>query len=314
MENINVLNNNTNNTPNGSSFKEVRIHKKKKVAAFDVVNIILLLVFALMCIYPFVNIVLTSFSSEVDYYASTLLVIPKHFNLEAYRYIFMEGGIPRAFFNSVFTSVFGVTYSMLITSLGAYALTKRRLPGKNIIFTFILITMFFGGGVIPFFLLLKDLHLYNNILGLVIPFGIDCFNLIVLRNFYANVPEEIIESAKLDGANDFVVLFKLVMPLSLAGMATIALFYFVGKWNEWYWPMLLLQDEELFTLSLQLRNILSDLQASDYYNSIGADTSKLYSKGQDAASIIVSILPILCMYPFVQKYFVKGVMLGSVKS
>ena len=118
----------------------------------------------------------------------------------------------------------------------------------------------------------------------------------------------------MDGANDFVVLFRIVMPLSLAGIATIALFYFVERWNDWYWPMLLLKDEELYPLSLKLRNILSDLQSADYYTSIGVDTSQLYSKGQDAASIVVSILPILCVYPFVQKYFVKGVMLGSVKS
>ena len=294
--------------------KKLPLQRKGKVTTFDVINVIILLVFSAMCLYPFINMFLTSFSTEADYYASTLLVIPKHFNIEAYRYIFLEGGIPRAFFNSVFVTVVGVIYSMLITSFGAYALTKKDLPGKNIIFTFVLITMFFGGGVIPFFLLLKDLGLYNKLLGIIIPFGIDCFNMIVLRNFYANVPEEVLESAELDGANEFTVLFSLVMPLSLAGIATIALFYFIGKWNEWYWSMLLLQDEDLFTLSLQLRNILSDLQASDYYNSIGADSSKLYSKGQDAASIIVSILPIICIYPFVQKYFVKGVMLGSVKS
>ena len=203
---------------------------------------------------------------------------------------------------------------MILTSFGAYALTKRDLPGKNILFTFILITMFFGGGVIPLFLVIKDLQLYNSLLGLIIPFGIDCFNMIVLRNFYANVPKEVIESSQLDGANDFIVLFKLIMPLSLAGIATIALFYFIGKWNEWYWAMLLLQDEDLFTLSLQLRNILSDLQSLDYYSSVGGNSALLYAKGQDAATIIVSIFPILCIYPFVQKYFVKGIMLGSVKS
>lgn len=288
--------------------------RKYKFGVFDVVNISLLCIFALMCIFPFVNILLTSFSTEVDYYASTFMVIPRHFTFEAYKYIFLEGGILRSFGVSAIVSVSGVVYSMLLTSLGAYALTKRDLPGKNIFFTFILITMFFGGGVIPFFLVLKDLKLYNNLFGLVIPFGIDTFNMIVLRNFYSNVPNEVIESSKLDGANDFTILFRLVMPLSLAGIATIALFYFVGKWNDWYWPMLLLKDDELFPLSLKLRNILSDMQAADYYTSIGVDSDKLYSNGQDAASIIVSILPILCIYPFVQRYFVKGVMLGSVKS
>lgn len=288
--------------------------KKKKIDAFEIFNVILLAVFALACLYPFVNILFTSFSSEVDYYASTLLVIPRHFNFEAYKYIFLEGGMLRAFFVSVFVAVFGVTYSMLLTSLGAYALTKRDMPGRSILFTFILITMFFGGGVIPFFLVIKDLGLYNNILGLIIPFGINSFNMILLRNFFASVPNEVVESAKLDGAGEFTVLFKMIIPLSLAGIATIALFYFVGYWNEWYWPMLLLQDEELYTLSLKLRNILSNMQAADYYSSIGVDMEMLYSNGQNAASIIVSMIPIICVYPFVQKFFVKGVMLGSVKS
>lgn len=288
--------------------------KKKKIDAFEVINLILLALFALACLYPFVNILLTSFSTEVDYYASTLLVIPRHFTFEAYRYIFLEGGMLRAFFVSVFVAVFGVAYSMLLTSLGAYALTKNDMPGRKIFFTFILITMFFGGGVIPFFLVIKDLGLYNSILGLIIPFGINSFNMILLRNFFASVPNEVVESAKLDGAGEFTILFKMIIPLSLAGIATIALFYFVGYWNEWYWPMLLLQDEELYTLSLKLRNILSNMQAADYYSSIGVDSEKLYANGQNAASIIVSMLPIICIYPFVQKFFVKGVMLGSVKS
>ncbi len=298
-------------TPNFSG--KVKI-KRKKIVAFDIINTAILLIFSLLCLYPFVNILLTSFSTEVDYYASTFMVIPRRLNFEAYKYIFLEGGILRSFLNSVFVGVVGVTYSMLLTSFGAYALTKKRLPGRKILFTFILITMFFGGGTIPTFLVIKDLGLYNNLLGLVLPFGISSYNMIVLRNFYANVPEEVIESAKLDGANDFIILFRLTMPLSLAGIATIALFYFVAKWNEWYWPMLLLQDTDKYTLSLQLRNILSDLQSADYNNSINVDSSKLYSKGQDSASIVVAILPILCIYPFVQKYFVKGVMLGSVKS
>lgn len=311
MKNISIR---RNGYPQSEEEKQKRIRKKRKTEAFDVINMIVLALFAFACLYPFVNILFTSFSTEVDYYASSFLVLPRHFTFEAYKYIFLEGGIPQAFLVSVAVTVGGVVYSMMLTSLGAYALTKRDMPGKNILFSFILITMFFGGGVIPFFLILKDLGMYNSLWGLIIPFGIDSYNMIVLRNFYANVPNEILESAKLDGGNDFVILFRLIMPLSLAGIATITLFYFVGKWNDWYWPMLLLKDEEKFTLSLKLRNILSDMQAADYYTSIGVDSEKLYSKGQDAASIIVSVLPILCIYPFVQKYFVKGVMLGSVKS
>lgn len=288
--------------------------RKLRFGAFDIVNMLFLLLFAAACLFPFINILFTSFSTEVDYFASTIIVIPRHFTFEAYKiYLSGRGDASRLFdFGGSVRGGRGVQYADDLA--GRLCAHQTGFAGKNVFFTMILITMFFGGGVIPFFLILKGLGMYNSLWGLFIPFGINTFNMILLRNFFANIPEELVESSKLDGANDFVVLFRIVMPLSLAGIATIALFYFVERWNDWYWPMLLLKDEELYPLSLKLRNILSDLQSADYYTSIGVDTSQLYSKGQDAASIVVSILPILCVYPFVQKYFVKGVMLGSVKS
>ena len=288
--------------------------KRNKNTAFDIVIIFILALFSICCLYPFINILLTSFSTEADYLNSNILVIPRHFNIESYRYIFLEGGMLKSFGISGLVSICGVIYSMLLTSLGAYVLSKKRLPGQKIFFTMILITMFFGGGIIPFFFVLKSLKLYNSLLGLFIPFGISSYNMIVLRNFFVSVPDEVIESAKLDGASDFTILTRIVVPLSKAGFATIMLFYFVGFYNDWYWPMILIQNEDLYPLSLKLRNILSNAQAADYYKQINVDSGLLYSKGQDSASIIVSLIPILVIYPFVQKYFVKGVMLGSVKS
>ena len=285
-----------------------------KRTAFDYVNGIVLTLLALITLYPFLQTLLTSFASYKDVAEADFLVVPWHFTFDAYRYIFAAKVITKPFLISAAVTIFGTLFQLLMTTIGAYVLSSRTLPFRKVLMTGIIFTMFFGGGVIPFFLILKGLGMYNSLWGLFIPFGINTFNMILLRNFFANIPEELVESSKLDGANDFVVLFRIVMPLSLAGIATIALFYFVERWNDWYWPMLLLKDEELYPLSLKLRNILSDLQSADYYTSIGVDTSQLYSKGQDAASIVVSILPILCVYPFVQKYFVKGVMLGSVKS
>ncbi len=287
---------------------------KPKTDWFDVLNYIFLAVFALLCVYPFINIILTSFASELDYtkYKHGLLVIPEHFNFNAYVYIFGEGGLVKAFLNSVIVTVCAVVYSVIMMSLGGYALTKKDLPGKNIFFTLILITMFFGGGIIPFFLVLRDLGLYNRLIGLIIPFGINTFNMILLRNFFANVPEEVLESAKLDGAGEMRILFGLVIPLSLAGLATIALFQFVGYWNDWYWPLLLLKSEDLWTLSLKLKKILE--KNNNQGEGGGGNVVQVYAKGQESATILVSIIPILCVYPFVQKYFVKGVMLGSVKS
>ena len=159
---------------------------KPKTDWFDIVNYIFLAVFAFLCIYPFLNIILTSFANDLDVtkYKHGLLVIPEHFNFGAYTYIFKEGGVMKSFINSVIVTVSAVVYSVIMMSLGGYALTKKDLPGKNIFFTLILITMFFGGGVIPFFLVLRDLGLYNNLLGLIIPFGINTFNMILLRNFF----------------------------------------------------------------------------------------------------------------------------------
>lgn len=288
--------------------------KRNKNTIFDIVIIVILALFSICCLYPFINILLTSFSTEADYLNSNILVIPRHFNIESYRYIFLEGGMLKSFGISGLVSICGVIYSMVLTSLGAYVLSKKKLPGQKIFFTMILITMFFGGGIIPFFFVLKSLKLYNSLLGLFIPFGISAYNMIVLRNFFVSVPDEVIESAKLDGASDFTILTRIVVPLSKAGFATIMLFYFVGFYNDWYWPMILIQNEDLYPLSLKLRNILSNAQAADYYKQINVDSGLLYSKGQDSASIIVSLIPILVIYPFVQKYFVKGVMLGSVKS
>lgn len=290
-----------------------KIKKKSKIEALDIVILVFILLFAGACLFPFINILFTSFSTEVDYYNATIMVIPEHFTLEAYRYIFLEGGMLRSFFISLFVTVVGGLYNMVLTTIGAYALSKSDLPGRKILFTMILITMFFGGGIIPLFLVIKDLGMYNKFAGIIIPFGINTFNMILLRNFFADIPKELIETAQLDGANELTILTKVILPSSLAGLATIALFYFVERFNDWYMPMLLLQNEEMFPLSLKLRYILSDMQSADYYTSIGVDSTKLYSKGQDAASVIISIIPILCVYPFVQKHFVKGVMLGSVK-
>ena len=253
--------------------------KRNKNTAFDIVIIVILALFSICCLYPFINILLTSFSTEADYLNSNILVIPRHFNIESYRYIFLEGGMLKSFGISGLVSICGVIYSMLLTSLGAYVLSKKRLPGQKIFFTMILITMFFGGGIIPFFFVLKSLKLYNSLLGLFIPFGISSYNMIVLRNFFVSVPDEVIESAKLDGASDFTILTRIVVPLSKAGFATIMLFYFVGFYNDWYWPMILIQNEDLYPLSLKLRNILSNAQAADYYKQINVDSGLLYSKG-----------------------------------
>ena len=245
------------------------------------------------------------------------MVIPKHFNFEAYKIIFNQGRVGIAFLISLFVTIVGTLYSMILTSLGAYAFTKKEVPGLRGIFTFIIITMFFSGGLIPFYFTVRDVVGLNNLASLIIPFGINTFNMIVLRNFFNQVPKELIESCYLDGASDFRVLWQFVVPLSKAGIATVSLFYIVAKWDDWYWPSILLtRRDDLYPLALELRNVLNNSQSEGYGGDGGiqVDPTLLFAQGQNAAMIVVSILPILCIYPWLQKYFVKGVMIGSVKS
>lgn len=288
--------------------KKPRLRSK----AFHIVNITLLSLFAVVCIYPFLSEILLSFASAQDYMQSNFIVIPKHFNIESYKYILFQDRIGRAFLISIFNTVVGTTINILLTAIGAYALSRKNMMGNKVLFIFILITMFFGGGLIPFYITVRSLGLMNTLWSVLIPFGISSFNMIILRNFFSAVPESVIESCKIDGASQLTVFLRFIIPLSGAGIATVMLFYAVERWNDWYWPMLFITDSELFPMSLELRNILSSRQASGIGGG-AVDPSVTFSEGQKAATIVISILPILVVYPFVQKYFVKGVMLGSVK-
>ncbi len=293
--------------------KPAKQRKKKKVTAFDVVLVIVLSLVAFICLYPFLDQLLISFATKQDFYGSTLMTIPKHFTFDSYKFLYQDR-IGTAFLVSLFVTVVGVVYSMALTVLGAYVLSKQGLPGRKIFFVFVLITMFFGGGLVPFYLTIKEIGLMNNILSVIIPFGINAFNMIILRNFFSQIPKEMIESCKLDGANEFTILFRFVVPLSKAGIATIALFYMVERWNDWYWPMMFLQDApDWAPLALELRNVLSSSQSTGIGGGGSIDPGVLFEEGKQAAMIVISMIPILCVYPFIQKYFVKGVMIGSVK-
>ena len=304
MENINV---GTNGTP------PVRKKKKKRVSVWTVLIYAFIVLFTLACLVPIVYEVLLSFASKEDYLQSDFLIFPVHFNFENYKIILLQDRIPIAFLISVFLTVVNLVYSMAIDILAAYVLAQRDLPGRKIFFTFLLIPMFFSGGLVPFYLTLRSLNLTNNLLGLILPFGVGGFNVILLRNFFAQVPNDIIESANLEGVSDFRVLWQFVLPLSKAGIATISLFILVGKWNDWYWPMILLTEDNLFPLALELRNVLNSTRA-DLIPDGSVDMNVIFAEGRNAAMIIVALLPIMAIYPFLQKYFVKGIMIGAIKS
>ena len=289
--------------------------KKNKISFFDIFNHIFLIVLALICIFPVLYELLLSVSSKADYLNAGLIVIPRDFNIESYKYIFGQGRVYKAFGISVFITVVGTLYSMILTCFGAYVFTRKNVPGIKVLFTMIIFTMFFGGGIIPFYLTVKNVMGINNIICLILPFGISAFNMIIMRNFFSQIPYELIEAAKLDGAGEFKILFRVVIPLSKAGLTTILLWYVLSYWDSWYWASFFLSKRtELYPLALELRNLLQGMSGSNPIDpSVELQGQYLFAQGQQAATIMVSITPILILYPFLQKYFVKGQMLGGVK-
>ena len=293
--------------------KPTKLRKKKKVNLYFVVVYSILGIFSLVCFFPLIYVVLLSFSTEADWMTSTLVVFPKHFHIENYKANLLAGYIPQAFLNSVFLVVASTLYQMTLTSLASYAFTRKDTPGIRFFFTLFLIPMFFGGGLLPFYLTVRATTGLNNLAALIIPFGLSGYNMIVLRNFFSAIPESVIESCKIDGASDFRILFQFVIPLSKAGLATIALFYMVGTWNEWYWASIFLQDIELYPLALLVRQSLNPGEmAADRWKGV-YDSSKTYGEGLNAAMTVIALAPILAIYPILQKYFTQGVMVGSVK-
>ncbi len=287
---------------------------KPKVNAFDIINYTVLTIFGLLCLFPMLYELLLSVASKGDFLRAKLFVIPREFHIEAYKFIFGKQNIGQAFMVSVFLTVVTTLYSLVLTSFGAFAFSRKNVPGLKVFFTLIIITMFFSGGIIPFYLTVEKLLGINNLWCLIIPFGTNTFNMIILRNFFLQVPESILESCRIEGASEFRILFQFVLPLSKAGIATVMLWLIVGNWDAWYWPSFFLrQRTDLYPLALALRNALMALDGNAYDGKFDLDGTKLYSQGNNAAMIMVSITPILCIYPFFQKYFVKGVMVGSVK-
>lgn len=287
---------------------KVKNKKLNTITGFDITVVGIFVLLALVCVYPFLHMLLISFASEGDYYSSGIIVIPYHFTLEAYSFIITQGRIGFAFIESICVSAIYVVYSLLMTSFGAYALSKNDMPGRKIFFILVMIPMFFGGGLIPFFLVVRSLGMADSCFSLIIPFGINVFYMIILRNFFRQVPESLIESCKLDGAREFVIFFKMILPLSKAGLITIGLFYFVDKWNDWYWPMIFITSETKQPLALEIRNLLTGNSSIDY-----SSIDKSYQKGKEAAMVVLSILPMLAIIPFCQSFLTKGIMLGAVK-
>jgi putative aldouronate transport system permease protein len=295
-----------------NNYKPVRFKVSLGDRAFDIFNGALLLGLVFVTLYPFYYVLMASLSEPSQMLRhSGLLLAPQGFSLEAYSRVFENEYLRNSYRNTLFYVVFGTALNMFLTCLGAYALSKHDLVGRTQITLFIVITMFFSGGLIPNFLLVQNLGLLNNPLAVILPTAINTWNLLILRTAFTAIPSSLEESARLDGANDLTILFRIYIPLSLPTIAVLILFYAVGHWNSWFSALLYLNDQNLHPLQLVLRQVLIDGSIEGL--SAGGDEAEPIAVTLRYASIIASILPILMVYPFLQRYFVQGVLVGGVK-
>jgi len=280
---------------------------------FDWTNYALLSLLGIVTLYPILNVLAISMSSYAAYVNSPLMVLPSELNWDAYKQIFANKLLLTSYRNTLLVCLGGTLLNVTVTVLTAYPLAKAKVRGDRAIMFFIVFTMLFSGGMIPTFLVVKGLHLYNSLWAVVLPTLISTYNFIIVRTFFETIPDSLEESAKIDGAGHMYVLFKIVVPLSLPLMATICLFYGVANWNRFFEAMLYLNDRDKWTLTILLREIITE--NTDLFSSTdpAADSGRIYPKTLQCATIIVTILPILFSYPFLQKYFIKGIMLGAVK-
>ena len=286
--------------------------RRKPVSSriFDIVVYILLFLVAMVTIVPFLQVVTISLSPPEVVASYGLHLIPTKIDLEGYRSIFKYKLLWTSYRNTIVRTLFGTALSMFLYVIAAYPLSKQYLPNRRFWIFFIIFTMYFSGGMIPNYLLINNwLKLSNTIWALILPPAMSAYNLIIVRNFFESIPDSLEESARIDGARETTVLFKIVVPLSMPVLATVSLWCIVGHWNAWYDSMLYIRDDTKYVLQYTLQRILLDGQVQDL-DHIG---TKVNTETMKMASIVVSILPIMIIYPFVQKYFTKGVMIGAVK-
>ncbi|WP_200814931.1 carbohydrate ABC transporter permease [Scatolibacter rhodanostii] len=281
---------------------------------FTIFNYAFFVVLCLLVLYPFWHVLMVSFSSTDAALRGGLFLYPKGFNLDTYKSVFKSPDIFSGFFVTIVVTLVGTILGTLLTAMTAYPLSKKRLRGGKLFMFLVLFTMIFNAGMIPNYLLIKNLGLYDNIWALIFPLMVSAYNCIIMRSFFSAIPESLEESARIDGANDLIIFFQIIIPLSKATIATIALFTAVTYWNDYMSTVLYIQATDKWSLQAVLRNMLTNTQQA--MQSAGVNVRAQTNTNAEtikAASIIVATVPILIVYPFVQKYFVKGVMIGGVK-
>lgn len=285
--------------------------KRKKGLLFDLLNGAVLTLVALVTLYPFLYVVFASFSDPLELMSNSgLLFAPMGFSLDAYVRVFENPSIYSGYANTIFYVVVGTLVNIIATCMAAYVLSRKQFMLRRFLTVMFIFTMYFNGGLIPSYLLIKDLDLINSRLALILPGAVNTFNLMIMITGFEGVPESLEESARMDGAGDWTILFRIIMPLAKPTIMVMVLYYAVGHWNSWFNAMIYLRDADKMPLQIFLRDILTRSQLGAMSGQVDVEDVGLTIK---YATIIVSTVPILCIYPFIQKHFVKGVMIGAVK-
>lgn len=280
---------------------------------FDVFNVVLLLSMAIITVLPLIHVLSCSFATEQEILERGFFLIPHSIQFEAYKYIFSSSTLPRAFLNSVFVTLTGTMMSMLLTVTLAYSLSRKYLPGRSLLLSLLSFTLVFSGGMIPSFLVVKGLGLLDTFSAMILPGAISTWNLIVIKNFFEGLPTELEEAAKIDGANDLRTLGNIMLPLSKPALATFSLFYAVGYWNNYTSALLYINDAKKWPLQIMLRQIIMLANGAIDGSQYDELATRPPAESVQMAVIVFGTLPILLVYPFLQKYFTKGVIVGAVK-
>lgn len=281
---------------------------------FDSLNVLMMLILVIITAYPFLYVVMASFSDSNTFMAyNGLLWRPLNPNVLSYAAVFKNRLIYSGYMNTIFIVGAGLAINMALTSFAAYGLSRRNLYFKKPIMFLIVVTMFFSGGLMPFYLTIKSYGLYNSIWAVILPSAINTFNVIICRTSFESIPQSLEEAAEIDGAGHLTILTRIILPVNKAVMSVVALYVVVAYWNSWFNASIFLTTKTKFPLQLILREILVENQTNDMIVGVDIESVNSVSETIKYAVIIVSTLPVLCVYPFLQKYFVKGVLVGAVK-
>ena len=289
---------------------------KKKLSIYESVFLLILGLGALLMLFPFYYVIILSLADFRTYANKTLYILPYVIDFSAYKLLFSNNNIVNSIIVTFIVTVVGTVYNMFMTTTFAYALSRKSLPGRRLILNLVIFTMFFGGTLISFFVTIRTIGLVNKLWVMIIPTGISVWYMLIMKNYFISLPESIGESARMDGANDIYLLVKIILPISAPVLASITLFYAVERWNEWWYAMMFISDTNLRPLQLILRETMNSMSAN-ISNSMAREmmmkNKPMNIPALKSAIVVVTVTPILIVYPFIQKYFAAGIMVGSIK-